>query len=102
MGERLQSRAVVLKSTCRMDHGGCGVLVRVKNGVAIKIEGNHAKARMSNRPVVVESHVTSGRLDNFSITKSNLSWATSKAITAAKGKPILPGSATATMHSTPL
>jgi len=31
---------VVLKSTCRMDHGGCGVLVHVKDGRVVKVEGN--------------------------------------------------------------
>lgn len=30
----------IFKSTCRMDHGGCGVLVHVKDGRVVKIEGN--------------------------------------------------------------
>ena len=30
----------IFKSTCRMDHGGCGVLVHVEDGKAVKIEGN--------------------------------------------------------------
>lgn len=30
----------IFKSTCRMDHGGCGVLVHVEDGKVVKIEGN--------------------------------------------------------------
>ncbi|MBW1916218.1 MAG: molybdopterin-dependent oxidoreductase, partial [Deltaproteobacteria bacterium] len=35
-----KSDTVIVKSTCRMDHGGCGALVHVKEGKVIKIEGN--------------------------------------------------------------
>jgi anaerobic selenocysteine-containing dehydrogenase len=31
---------VVLKSTCRMDHGGCGALVHVEDGKVVKVTGN--------------------------------------------------------------
>lgn len=34
------SERKVIKSTCRSCHGGCGVLVTVEDGVAIKIEGD--------------------------------------------------------------
>lgn len=34
------SQEVVLKSTCRMDHGGCGALVHVKDGKVVKVRGN--------------------------------------------------------------
>ncbi len=30
----------ILKSACRMCHGGCGVLVHVRNGTVVKIEGD--------------------------------------------------------------
>ena len=30
----------IFKSTCRMDHGGCGVLVYVENDRVLKVEGN--------------------------------------------------------------
>ena len=30
----------IVRSTCRMCHGGCGVLVHVRNGRVIKVEGN--------------------------------------------------------------
>ena len=39
MGETLPRNAI-FKSTCRMDHGGCGVLVHVKDGRVAKVEGN--------------------------------------------------------------
>jgi anaerobic selenocysteine-containing dehydrogenase len=35
-----KSDTVIVKSTCRMDHGGCGALVHVKEGKVVKIEGN--------------------------------------------------------------
>ena len=31
---------VILKSTCRMDHGGCGALIHVRDGKVVKVEGN--------------------------------------------------------------
>ena len=31
---------VIIKSTCRMDHGGCGALVHVKDGKVVKVRGN--------------------------------------------------------------
>jgi len=34
------SKIKIFKSACRMCHGGCGVLLHVKNGEIIKIEGN--------------------------------------------------------------
>jgi len=30
----------VIKSICRMDHGGCGVLIHVKDGAVVRVEGN--------------------------------------------------------------
>jgi len=32
--------ATVLKSVCRSCHGGCGVLLHVKDGVLLKVEGD--------------------------------------------------------------
>jgi len=34
------SETKIFKSACRMCHGGCGVLVYVKNGKVVKVEGN--------------------------------------------------------------
>jgi len=33
-------REILLKSTCKMDHSGCGVLVHVKEGRVTRVEGN--------------------------------------------------------------
>lgn len=30
----------IIKSICRMDHGGCGVLIYVEDGKAVRVEGN--------------------------------------------------------------
>jgi thiosulfate reductase/polysulfide reductase chain A len=38
--ERGQRPATVLKSVCRSCHGGCGVLLHVKDGVLLKVEGD--------------------------------------------------------------
>lgn len=35
-----QGADVVLKSVCRSCHGGCGVLLHVRNGVLVKVEGD--------------------------------------------------------------
>ncbi|MBI4365522.1 MAG: molybdopterin-dependent oxidoreductase, partial [Deltaproteobacteria bacterium] len=35
-----QPAADVLKSVCRSCHGGCGVLLHVRNGVLLKVEGD--------------------------------------------------------------
>src|SRR5674536_149324 len=35
-----QPPASVLKSVCRSCHGGCGVLLHVRNGVLVKVEGD--------------------------------------------------------------
>ena len=34
------SGTAVLKSVCRSCHGGCGVLLHVKDGVLVKVEGD--------------------------------------------------------------
>jgi len=35
-----QPSATVLKSVCRSCHGGCGVLLHVKDGILFKVEGD--------------------------------------------------------------
>ena len=37
---RLGSKVKVVKSVCRMCHGGCGVLIHVKDGEVVKVEGD--------------------------------------------------------------
>ena len=38
--ERAQEADTVLKSVCRSCHGGCGVLLHVRDGVLVKVEGD--------------------------------------------------------------